>query len=228
MNERVQKIIANSGICSRRKAEELIEEGRVKVNGKTISLGDKADLDNDNIWVDRQKVQKIKKVYYMFNKPKGCLTTLSDPSKLRTIFDIVKLDKRVIPVGRLDYNTEGILILTNDGDFANRVMHPRYEIKKTYVAKLDRQLKEEDIEKVNKGIAVEGRVVKAEITPLDKGANIRIHEGRNRIVRKLFDILGYKVLGLKRIKIGRLSLGSIRPGKFRILTKKETDMIFKS
>ncbi|MFH1439556.1 MAG: pseudouridine synthase [Candidatus Woesearchaeota archaeon] len=245
---RVQKLLSNYGYCSRRKAEELIIGGRVKVNGKTITIGDKA-AENDRISVDGKFVKAEKKVYIMFHKPTKCVTAMTDPM-FDTVMDYIDkngkmssgISERIFPIGRLDYNTSGMLLLTNDGDFANNVMHPRYEIKKTYFVLLDKNLEIKDKRAIEKGIELEdGLTSPAKVKILDsahlknknyKGlennnsVEITIHEGRNRIVRRIFEELGYNTMFLKRIKIGRLSLGDLKEGKYRHLTGKDLDMIF--
>jgi pseudouridine synthase len=219
MEERVQKIIANAGMCSRRKAEELIQEGRVKVNGKVITIGSKADADKDKIIADGKEVGRSRKVYLAFNKPGDCLTTLHDPAGRKTILNYVRLDERVIPVGRLDFKTEGLLFLTNDGDFANNVMHPRYEVEKTYIATLEKPFVVTHIERLKKGMEIEGiKTSPAKVrfaSPEKNIIEITIHEGRNRIVRRMMEELGYTVKRLVRIKIGNVELGNVQPGKFR-------------
>lgn len=226
--QRVQKIISNAGIMSRRKAEEFIRQGRVRVNGKSIKLGDKA-TDDDKITVDDKPVKKTRKRYIMFHKPPDCLTTLTDPKGRRTIFNYIKEKERLIPVGRLDFLTEGLLLLTNDGDFANKIMHPRYQVKKNYIAFLDMPLSDNDRTKLEKGIIIEERKTSpARVTYESDNKDIiqvSIHEGRNRIVRKMLFTLGYKTKRLVRIKIGSLDLGDLPKGKYRELTRKEIERL---
>ena len=225
MEERVQKIIANAGFCSRRKAEELIERGLVKVNGKVITIGSKADSSKDDIIVDGRRLKGGEKVYFAFNKPGDCLTTLDDPAGRKTIFHYIKLKDRVIPVGRLDFKTEGLLFLTNDGDFANRVMHPRYEVEKTYMAYLDKPFELKDVEKVKNGVELEGtmtRPAKIRFASKDKDVvEITLHEGMNRIVRRIMEALGYNVKRLIRVKIGSVDIGDLLPGRTRKLSYQE-------
>ncbi len=223
--QRVQKIIANAGICSRRKAEELIEDGKVKVNGKIITIGSKADPLNDKIFVDGKPVKLSKNIYLAFNKPPDCLTTLDDPQGRKTIFDYIQLKERLIPVGRLDFKTEGLLFLTNDGDFANRVMHPRYEVDKTYLVFLDKKFEKEDIDKLKSGIDIDGTrtsPAKVRYANISKDAiEVTIHEGRNRIVRRIMESLSYTVRKLIRIKIGHVNLGNLSLGQHRSLSYNE-------
>ncbi|MBT3582832.1 rRNA pseudouridine synthase [Candidatus Woesearchaeota archaeon] len=218
---RVQKLISNYGYCSRRKAEELIDEGRVEVNGKVISLGNKA-TDSDKITVDGKLISKQERVYLMFNKPLGCVTALKDP-KYKTIMHYIKIKSRVFPIGRLDYNTSGLILLTNDGDFANKIMHPRYEIKKTYRVELNKPLSEQHILQISKGVTLEdGKTAPAKVRQVDKTtAEIILHEGKNRIVRRIFNSLGYKIRKLERIQVGSIKLGKLESGKYTELTPKQ-------
>lgn len=225
MEYRVQKLIANAGICSRRKAEELIEAGKVKVNGQLITIGDKADPEKDRILVDGRPLSQPKKIYLAFNKPPDCLTTLDDPKGRRTIFHYLPKDDRIIPIGRLDFKTEGLLLLTNDGDFANRIMHPRYEVKKTYLVMLDRPFEKEHIAKLKAGIDIEDqRTSPAKVRYAHENREviaITIHEGRNRIVRKMMKELGYNVKRLIRTRIGSIDIGDLAKGKYRNLSQQE-------
>ncbi|MFH1053584.1 MAG: pseudouridine synthase [Candidatus Woesearchaeota archaeon] len=223
---RVQKLLSKYGYCSRRKAEQLIQEGRVKVNGKVITIGDQA-TENDKISVDDKIVKGQRLVYLMFNKPLGCVTALTD-STFDTIMDYIDIKERVFPIGRLDYNTSGLLLLTNDGDFANKVMHPRYETNKTYLVGLQNPIKDKDLDKIRGGISLDdgmtspAKVKRKNSTMLE----ITIHEGKNRILRRIFEKLGYKVKFLQRIKVGKLGLGNLKPGKYKQLTKEDLDLIF--
>jgi 23S rRNA pseudouridine2605 synthase len=219
--DRVQKLLSNYGYCSRRRAEELIEQGKVKVNNKTVSLGDKA-TEKDEISVEGVVVSKPKKIYLAFNKPIGCVTALRD-AQYPTIMKYIRIKERVFPVGRLDYNTSGLLILTNDGDFANHIMHPRYKINKTYCVELSKPIQDSDIKKIERGVVLEdGRTSPAQINKISKNkVEINIHEGRNRIVRRIFKSLKYGVKSLERVAIGNLRLGNLEPKKYRELSDKE-------
>lgn len=223
---RVQKLLSNYGYCSRRKAEELIQEGRVKVNGKVISIGDKAS-EKDKLYVDNKRVEKQKKVYLMFNKPIGCVTALRD-DKFKTVMDYIKIKERVFPIGRLDYKTEGLLLFTNDGDFANKIMHPRYEIKKTYLVGLGDEINQKQIDQMEKGMMLEdGKTSPAKVRKLDyRHVEITIHEGKNRVVRRMLKKLELRVRFLKRIRIGKLNLGDLEDCRYRDLTKKDIEEIF--
>jgi len=224
--DRVQKIICNAGYCSRRKAEELIQAGRVKVNGKTITIGDQAS-ETDEIRIDNKPIVKERRVYLMFNKPGGCVTALTDP-QLRTVADYIRIPERVFPVGRLDYDTTGLLLLTNDGDLANLVMHPRNEVKKTYLVKLDVPIKDEQIKLLERGIVLkDGKTSPAKVKRLSPIAfEITIHEGKNQIIKRMVRKLGFFVRELKRISIGQLELGGIKLGEYKEVSRKELEKIF--
>ncbi|MBT4824822.1 rRNA pseudouridine synthase [Candidatus Woesearchaeota archaeon] len=225
---RVQKLMSNYGYCSRRKAEEIIQEGRVKVNNKPITIGDKA-TETDKIYVDGKLVNKERKVYFMFHKPVGCVTALKD-DKYRTIMDFIRIKTRVFPIGRLDFNTSGLLLLTNDGDFANKIMHPRYEIKKTYLAGLFNPINDVKIKQIEEGVELnDGKTSPAKVKRLDeKHIEIMIHEGKNRIVRRILKKLDLNARFLKRIRIGKLNLGDLEEGDYQVLTQKEKKLVFES
>lgn len=217
MAERVQKILAQAGVCSRAKAEDLIKQGRVSVNGKVITIGTSAEA-TDKILVDDKPIKIERLRYVLFNKPKGVVTSLSDPHN-KTIQDFIPIRERVFPVGRLDKDAEGLLFLTNDGDLANKIMHPRYETTKTYEVLLSRPFT--DNNKL-KRIKIEGRPV--DIRDVKQAGNkvtITIHEGRKHIVKKIFHAIGYTITKLKRTKISKLSLGTLDVGEWRDLTEKE-------
>ena len=223
---RVQKLLSNYGYCSRRKAEKLIEQGRVKVNNKRITIGDKA-TEKDNLYVDNKLVDKESKIYIILNKPVGCVTAVRDRD-YKTVMDFVKVKERVFPIGRLDFNTSGLLLLTNDGDFANRVMHPRNEVKKTYQVKLTSTITDEQLKKAKEGIDLrDGTTCPARIKKYDRTFfDITIHEGKNQIIKRMFKKMGFRVKSLKRVAIGRLTLGKLKPGEYKELDKKEIDKIF--
>ena len=227
--ERLQKIIANSGYASRRKAEELILSGKVIVNGEVVKeLGTKVNP-SDIIVVEGKAITTEDKVYYMLNKPREVISSASDDKGRITVVSLIQTDKRIYPVGRLDYDTTGLILLTNDGEFANNMMKPNNNIKKTYIAKLDSILTKEDTEKLLNGISIDGVVCtpdRVKVKEIDKKKNrclveITIHEGRNHEVRKLFEKLGYDTLKLTRIAYGTLRLGNLKSGEYRPLTKAE-------
>ena len=233
--ERLQKVIANSGYTSRRKAEELITNNHVKVNGEIVNtLGIKVD-DNDIIEIDGEilKTDTLKE-YYLLNKPREVICSVSDDKGRKTVIDLIKTNTRIYPVGRLDYDTTGLIILTNDGELANILMHPKHKIQKTYIAKIDGILNEEDFKKIRKGIKIDERILKVDhmkVKEIDKQKNtslveVTIHEGRNHIVRKLFATLGYDVLKLSRIAYGNLTLGNLKSGESRLLSHDEVKSLY--
>jgi 23S rRNA pseudouridine2605 synthase len=227
--ERLQKIIAHSGIASRRKAEELITAGRVSVNGKTITeLGSKADLSIDKIKVDGQILSAPKHhTYVALNKPKNCVSTVHDPEGRQTVMSFFKgVRDRLYPIGRLDYSSEGLLLLTNDGDFANKMMSPSSHVTKTYLVKANGPLTTEQEEEFRRGIPMHGRrTAPAGLKMIRKGENpwyeVRLVEGRQNQIRIMFKHFGRLVEKLKRVKIGFLELGTLKPGAYRTLTKSE-------
>ncbi|NLT96234.1 MAG: rRNA pseudouridine synthase [Clostridia bacterium] len=232
--ERLQKFLAHAGVASRRSCEELILQGRVKVNGKVITaLGTKIDPQKDIVEIDGKRVKKEeKKVYVLLNKPAGYVTTSKDPQGRPTVLDLIKdINERIYPVGRLDYETEGLLLLTNDGELSFRLTHPKYKVEKVYQALVKGIPDESDLEKLRKGIRLEDGITHpAKVKILQKGSNstlleLIIHEGRNRQVRRMCEAINHPVLSLKRIKIGFLSLGSLPKGKFRPLTPEEVKLL---
>ncbi len=229
MEERIQKILARMGVASRRKAEDLIIEGKVTVNGKTAVLGMKADPARDHIKVDGKLLTRAEpKVYLMFNKPVGVVTSLSDPEGRPTVKDFLKgIKYRVFPVGRLDYDSEGMLLITNDGDFAHSVLHPSKKIFKTYVVKAKGVIDEGALEKLCRGIKLEdGLTAPAKAKKIRQAENnswieITIYEGRKRQVRRMLEKVGYPVIKLRRTGINGLRLGDLKPGEMRRLTVEE-------
>ena len=228
MEERIQKIIAARTDLSRRRAEDLIREGRVRLNGNTAVLGDCADPEEDVIEIDGERLAKPPEhVYLMLNKPRGFVTTMSDEQGRRTVCELVEdCGARVYPVGRLDINSEGLLLMTNDGDFANRVMHPRHEIVKTYLAWVN-HFSPEKLARLRDLRALEGEVIQPPklrlVRARDDGAllEIRIHEGKNRQVRRMCEAAGLHVTRLRRVAEGGLRLGELPVGTWRLLTAQE-------
>lgn len=228
--ERLQKILSQAGVTSRRKAEQLIVEGRVSVNGKTITeLGSKADLETDHIKVDGKLLKKPKHhTYIAIHKPKGVVTTVSDPEGRETIMHLLRgVRERVFPVGRLDYASEGLLLLTNDGEFAHRITAPASHVIKTYVVKANGPLTEEQEKMFREGISLHGRkTAPAEIKLIKPGANpwyeVKLAEGRQNQIREMFKSFGRLVEKLRRVKIGFLEL-DLPPGRWRTLTSKEVE-----
>lgn len=225
---RVQRILAMAGVASRRKCEDLIKAGRVKVNDKVIEIGATANPVKDKICVDEKPIILERKVYILLNKPRGFVTTVSEQHGMKTVRDIVKIKERVFPVGRLDKETRGLLLLTNDGDFANKLTHPSFEIKKEYVATLDKSFTKDSFEKLRKGVKVEGRKVDVrDIAVNGKKVTLKIHEGRKHIVRKLFFHLDYRVVDLQRTKVGNLGISDLKEGEWRNLTPNELNILKK-
>ena len=232
--ERLQKRIAQAGVASRRKAEELIVAGKVKVNGKTITeLGTKVD-NHDEIEVDGKIITMEDKEYYLLNKPRGVITTTDDDKNRKTVIDLIDTTSRIYPVGRLDYDTTGALLLTNDGEFANIMMHPANEIDKVYLAKLNGIIKGEQIQTLKKGVKLDNVVVKASRVKLKKVnienntsmVEITIHEGKNHQVKRMFEAVGYQVDKLTRERIGIFQLEGLRSGEYRKLTPKEVQIVY--
>lgn len=232
---RLQKYIAISGAASRRKAEELISEGRVKVNGSVISeQGVKVEIGADKVTLDNKELKvKDKKYYIMLNKPVGYVTTVKDQFDRPTVIDLVgdEINARLFPVGRLDYETEGLLLLTNDGDFTYRVTHPKFHTDKTYIAVIGGGVSIQGMSALRKGVRIDNYTTSpAEVTMLDASAGkttikITIHEGKNRQVRKMFEAIGCKVIALQRIQIGQIELGNLPLGRWRHLTSHEVNYL---
>ena len=238
MEERLQKYLANNGIASRRKCEEYIQEGRVRVNGKVVKeLGIKIDSDSDVIEFDEKVVDKVvKKVYVLLNKPIGYVTTVKDQFDRTTVMDLVKINEKVLPVGRLDMYTSGALILSNDGDFINKVTHPKNEVEKTYTVTVKGIVTDEDVERLKNGVEIQidssdtfktgkakVKILKTDQEKQISRLQITIHEGKNREVRKMCEAIGKKVLALHRRKIGNLDVKNIEIGKWRYLNSKEVE-----
>lgn len=230
---RLQKYIAMSGTASRRAAEQLIDEGRVAVNGKKVTeQGVKVEIGCDTVEVDGILLKvNDKKIYIALNKPTGYVTTVKDQFDRPTVIDLVEkeIHTRVFPVGRLDYETEGLLLMTNDGDWANKVTHPKFESKKKYYAVLKGVLTIPELNKIRRGVVIDGkktRPAECEIMEIDMGmtlVEITIHEGRNRQVRKMFETVGHTVKALKRESIGIVELGNLPEGRWRYLTSSEIE-----
>lgn len=231
MEERLQKYLANNGIAARRKCEEYILEGRVKVNGNIVTeLGTKIDPDKDTIEFDNKKVEKVEEhVYILLNKPIGYVTTTKDQFNRPTVLDLVKVKEKILPVGRLDMYTSGALLLTNDSEFINKIIHPSNEINKTYTVTVKGIVTNEDIEKLKNGVKIDDYIsgkAQAKILKTDEEkqisrVQITIHEGKNREVRKMCEAIGKKVLALHRRKIGNLDVKKLEIGSWRYLSKKE-------
>ena len=232
--ERLQKIIAQSGVASRRKAEELILDGKVKVNGKLVNkLGTKVST-SDEIEVNGKLIEKELKEYYLLNKPRGVVTTTSDDKNRKTVVELINTNSRIYPVGRLDYDTTGALLLTNDGDFANIMMHPNSNINKVYLAKLEGIIKGEQINRLKEGIELDGIKVNASRVKLKKineekntsMVEITIHEGKNHQVKRMFEAVGFHVDKLTRERVGIFNLEGLKSGEYRKLTPKEVAIVY--
>lgn len=235
---RLNKLIAEAGMASRRGADEIIAEGHVTVNGKKVyELGVKVDPINDKILIDGKPLRRLThKIYLVFNKPKGVLTTMEDPHDRPKVGDYLGgVPYRVFPVGRLDWDSEGMLLLTNDGDFANRVTHPKTEVTKTYLVKLDGQPTPEQIQKLLKGVSIVGgkatakhveKIHRKEGSDKYDWYKIIITEGRNRQIRQMFEKIGYDVLKLQRVAIGRLRLGNLDRGQLVYVDERALEKVF--
>jgi pseudouridine synthase len=231
--ERVSKIIANSGFCSRRKAEEYIENNRVKVNGVVTGLGDKANP-SDVISVNGTVISKEDKEYVLLYKPRGVVTTTSDDKNRKTVIDLIRTTNRIYPVGRLDYDTTGVLLLTNDGELANLLTHPKSNIDKTYIVKVKGLVPPAVLKTLATGVMIDGKkTAKAhsKAKKYDKKTDtsiieLTIHEGRNHQVKKMFNALGYDVIKLKRETFSFLNLSGLTSGEYRHLTPKEVKILY--
>lgn len=233
--DRLQKVIANSGYCSRRHAERLILDGKVLVNGNVVlELGTKVSR-NDVIEVEGNVIEKGQEyVYYLLNKPRGVVTTSSDDKGRKTVVDLIDTNVRIYPVGRLDYDTTGVLLLTNDGEFANGLMHPSSKIDKVYIAKVDGILTGYDVKRLRSGVVIDGYQTSkchVKVKSIDKEKNtciveIIIHEGRNHQVKKMIESVGKRVLKLKRERFGFLTLDGLHPSEYRRLSSKEVSVLY--
>jgi 23S rRNA pseudouridine2605 synthase len=233
MEQRLQKIIAEMGVASRRKAEELIREGRVTVNGSVATIGMKADLLKDHVKVDGKLLFKPeKKVYYIFHKPRGVVTSMGDPEGRPTVQDFMRgIRQRVFPVGRLDYDSEGLLLLTNDGDFAHAVLHPSKKIPKTYLVKIKGGLEDDNIEKLRTGIRLDrsvtapAKVRRLRKTESNSWIEMVIYEGKKRQIRRMLERVGHPVIRLMRIKINGIEMGPLKPGTCRQISSEEMKIL---
>ena len=233
--ERLQKVIADAGFTSRRKAEELIAQGKVEVNGYIVTqLGTKVSGE-DSIVIDGVLLKKNeKKEYYLLNKPRGVISSVSDDKNRKTVVDLINTDARIYPIGRLDYDTTGLILLTNDGELTNLLSHPKNNIEKTYIAKIEGILSVEEINKLKRGIEIDGRKcipVRFKVRKKDQEKNtsmieITIVEGRNHIVKKLFNSLKHDVIKLKRETYSFLNLGNLKSGEYRELSIKEVKKLY--
>lgn len=228
---RLNKYLADCGVGSRRECDKLIADGCVKINGKIASLGANVE-ENDSVSVNGRRVAtKTKNYYIMLHKPKGCVTTVKDDLGRKTVMDFVDIKARLFPVGRLDYDTEGLLILTNDGDVANKLTHPKNNVEKVYVARLSGSLTESERQMLERGVEIDGRkTMPARVKILAKDEHhtrveVTITEGRNRQVKKMFESVGKEVEFLKRVAEGELRLGGLQRGKYRFLNEREIEYL---
>lgn len=230
---RLNKFLSGAGIASRRKCDELIEQGKVYVNGKVVKeLGTIINEKKDKITFEGREVKlPTSFVYIKLNKPKGYACTASDEKGRKTIYDLVKCEERLFSVGRLDYDTEGLIILTNDGDFANKVIHPSYEIEKEYQVTIEGEIKESELAVLRKGVVVDGeKMPPARVKFIDEKNNttrlsVVIHEGQNRQVRRMFEAIGKSIKLLKRVRIGGVKLGGLSRGEYKDLTIDELNLL---
>lgn len=233
---RLQKLLSECGVASRRKSEELISQGKVKVNGRVAKIGDKVNPKRDTVTVSGKKIVKSKNKYYiMLHKPRGFITTLSDEMDRKCVAELVKdIPERIYPVGRLDKDSEGLLLMTNDGDFANAMMHPKHHVPKTYRVTVRQQVTENMVDELSTGIIIEGRkTAPADVKVLLKEdtrtvLEIILYEGRNREIRKMCESLGLDVIRLKRTQYGSIKLGMLAQGKYRELTADEVHKLMAS
>ncbi len=232
---RIQKALSDCGFTSRRKAEELVKQGRIKINGRAATIGASVNPNRDVITVDGERVvtnQKKKNIYIALNKPRGYVTSLSDELGRKTVDELVAdLGTRVYPIGRLDRNSEGLLLMTNDGEFANQMMHPKYKVAKNYRVTVKNAVNDDQVTKMASGVVIDGRktepceIVVLEKTPERSVMQIVLREGRNRQIRKMCESVGLTVSRLKRIGIGAVKLGVLQPGEYRHLTARELELL---
>lgn len=235
MEERLQKYMASCGVASRRKCEELILAGKVKVNGALVNeLGVKINPKKDSIEYDNKIISKEnKKIYIMLNKPEGYICSVKDEKDRKTVLDLVKVEQRIYPIGRLDYDSSGLILLTNDGEVYNKIIHPRKEIKKIYIARVKNKIIERDLNAFKEGIDIGGYITSTaslKNISYDEEKNIStieisIHEGKNRQVRRMCSALNHDVLSLKRVAIGQIKLAYLKKGEYRELTTEEIQYI---
>jgi 23S rRNA pseudouridine2605 synthase len=237
MKERIQKIIARAGIASRRAAEKMVLEGRVSINGSQVTeMGVMADPERDDIRVDGRLISvAISKTYLLLNKPRGYVTTLDDPQGRPIVMHLLAgIEERVFPVGRLDYDSEGLLLLTNDGEFAQRLQHPRYQTTKTYRVKVEGHLSSRDMRALSEGVVLEDGIFKPLTAAMERKSpkscwiDLTLAEGRNRVIRRAFAAIGHPVLRLIRVAISDITLGELKPGAYRHLTGKEVSRLMLS
>ncbi len=234
---RLQKILSETGVASRREAERLIREGRVTLNGRVARIGEKADPFRDHLKVDGRRLatsSSSSKIYLLMNKPKNVMTTREDPEGRATVMDLLKSKSSpLFPVGRLDYDAEGFLLLTNDGEIAYRLSHPSFQVPRTYWVKVQGKPSAEEVRKLSRGVVLaDGPTAACRIVPLKEAREnswweMTLHEGRNRQVKRMWEKMGYSVLKLKRVRFGGLSVGRLKPGESRLLKPNEIEKLRK-
>ncbi len=228
---RLNKFISLCGISSRRNADEIILQGKIKINGKIVKeLGTKINPNVDKVFFNSQQIVFLdKKIYIVFNKPKNCITTSSDEKNRETVLNYINVKERIFPIGRLDKDTTGVLLLTNDGEFANKLMHPKFEVPKKYLVKIDKPILFEDIKKIEKGIKLEDGITSpSKVNVVNKKEIlITIHEGRNKQIRRMFEALEYEIKSLHRVEYASITCNSLPKGKWKYLTKRELTQITK-
>lgn len=237
---RIQKILAANGVASRRKIEEYIKDEKIKVNGKIAELGIKID-ETDEVEINGKKIKfknidEIQKESYILNKPLGYITTVKEQFKRKKVTDLIKTNKRIVPAGRLDAYTTGLLILSNDGELINKITHPKQEIEKTYIVGIKGNVTDEKLENLRRGVLIDGKkTLPAKVRVLENRKNdlkeitrieITIHEGRNRQVRKMCESQGFKVMSLHRTRVGHMNLKNLKIGEYRKMTKEEVEKFF--
>ena len=230
---RLNKFMAECGVASRRACDQIIEEGRVRVNGKkVVDLGVSINEDIDNVSVDGKNIKSKKLIYIMLHKPKGYVTTVSDDLERKTVMELVaEIKTRVYPVGRLDYDTEGLLLMTNDGNLTNKLTHPKHEVSKTYIAKIEGKISEKELNELKAGVIIDGKKTlpcEAKITEVDEKyskVEISIREGKNHQIKKMFEAIVKNVIFLKRTAVGEIKLGGLTRGTWRYLNDKEMDYL---
>lgn len=235
--ERLQKVMAHAGVASRRRSEELIKNGRVRVNGKTVTEMGIRVKKSDQILVDDIPIEEEKNVYILLNKPRGIISSVTDPKNRETVLDLIEgIEERVYPVGRLDYDTTGVLLLTNDGELANKLMHPRYEFEKTYVAKVEGRVTRENLEALKSGVRIDGeltapaqaRIINYEPKTKRTMVELIIHEGKNHQVKKMLEAVGHPVEKLTRDKYGFLTNEGLQSGEWRHLKSFEVNKLYQA
>ena len=226
---RINKFIASAGICSRRNADSIIQEGRVKVNGQVVVEFGLKVTSMDKVEVDGKEISlEANKVYIMLNKPKGYITTSKEQFSRPSVLDLIDVNERLFSVGRLDMYSEGLLLLTNDGDFANKIIHPTKHVAKKYEVELKNEVSNKEIERLKSGVDIGGYVTRPAVVEKIKSKKIiiTIYEGKNRQIRKMCEAVNNKVLSLKRVSIGKLELGPLKSGEYILLNQKELNKIF--